>query len=119
MRVLEFAKKTAWLWLAAAYLFVPHPTHAASPPVNLEISPLPILLNTKPGTTTSSDLRVRNAAATNVRLKASIKTFTVEGADGHIVFHNPGPADEFVHWINFSKSTFDAPAGQWQTVKMT
>jgi hypothetical protein len=102
-----------------AILTLPHPSSAASPPVNLEISPLPILLNTKPGTTTSSDLRVRNAAATDVRLKASIKTFTVEGADGHIVFHNPGPADEFVHWINFSKSTFDAPAGQWQTVKMT
>jgi hypothetical protein len=93
--------------------------HAASPPVNLEISPLPILLNAKPGTSTSSDLRVRNAASTDVVLKASVKTFTAEGADGHIVFHNPGPADEFVNWIHFSKTVFNAPAGAWQTIKMT
>lgn len=94
-------------------------TLAASPPVNLEISPLPILLNTKPGTTTGADLRVRNAASTDVVLKTSVKTFTVEGPEGKVVFHNPGPADEFVKWISFSKTTFNAPAGQWQTVHMT
>jgi hypothetical protein len=54
-----------------------------------------------------------------VQLKASIKTFSVQGSDGHIVFHNPGPSDDFVHWINFDRSVFNAPAGQWQTIHMS
>jgi hypothetical protein len=86
--------------------------------LNVEISPLPIELNAKPGTTTSTDLRVRNSGATDETLKLSLKTFSAEGPAGHIVLHDPTPADEFVNWVTFSKSVFVAPAGQWQTIKM-
>ena len=86
---------------------------------NLQISPLPIELNAKPGTTVSSDLRVRNAGSQTEQLKAVLKTFTVEGPNGKIVFHDPGPTDDFVKWIKLTPTVFSAPAGQWQTVKMT
>jgi hypothetical protein len=86
--------------------------------INIEISPLPIELNAKPGTSTSTDLRVRNAGPASEKLKASLKTFTAEGADGHLVLHDPGPNDEFTQWVSFNKTVFDAPPGQWQSVKM-
>ena len=93
-----------------------------SPPVpglNVEISPLPIDLTTKPGTSVSADLRVRNAGSTTAKLKVSLKTFSAEGADGHVVLRDPKPSDDFLNWVSFDRTTFDAPAGQWQTVKMT
>jgi hypothetical protein len=112
--------KRALLLLAAIpALFFNAPSVLAAVPVNLEISPLPILLNTNPGTTAGADLRVRNVAAEPVTLKASIKTFQAEGNDGHIVFHDPAPAEDFVKWVSFSKNDFIAPPGEWQTVHMS
>jgi hypothetical protein len=87
--------------------------------LNVEISPLPIELEAKPGTTTTTDLRVRNSGTQPETLKASLKTFSAEGADGHIVLHDPTPADEFVKWVSFDKNVFIAPPGQWQTIKMS
>jgi hypothetical protein len=87
--------------------------------INIEISPLPIQLSAKPGTTVSADLRVRNSGSLPETLKASIKTFSAEGADGHVVLHDPGPNDEVTKWVSFSKQTFIAPPGLWQTIKMT
>jgi len=87
--------------------------------LNIEISPLPIELNAKPGTSVSTDLRVRNGGTTSEKLKASLKTFTAEGPDGHIVLHEPSPNDEYTQWVSFNKTVFDAPPGQWQSIKMT
>jgi hypothetical protein len=87
--------------------------------INIEISPLPIELNAKPGTTVSSDLRVRNSGSLPETLKASIKTFTAEGADGHVVLHDPTPADAVTSWVSFDRTSFAAPPGLWQTIKMT
>jgi hypothetical protein len=95
---------------------------AASPEsqgLNVEISPLPIQLTAKPGTTTSTDLRIRNSGTSSETLKLSLKTFSAEGRDGHVVLHDPTPADEYTKWVSFSKSVFTAPPGEWQTIKMT
>jgi hypothetical protein len=92
---------------------------AANQGLNIEISPLPIKLSAKPGTTTSTDLRVRNTGTTPETLKLSLKTFSAEGPDGHIVLKEPTPTDEFTKWVSFSKTEFVAPPGQWQTIKMT
>jgi hypothetical protein len=91
---------------------------AASPGLNVEISPLPIALNAKPGTSVSTDLRVRNSGSAPETLKVTLKTFSAEGADGHVVLHDPSPADQFSKWVSFSKNVFSAPAGAWQTIKM-
>jgi hypothetical protein len=90
-----------------------------APGVNIEISPLPIELSAKPGTATSTDLRVRNSGANPEKLKAILKTFSAEGPQGNIVLHDPSPDDDFTRWVSFDKPVFDAPPGQWQTVKMT
>src|SRR5438105_1526925 len=87
--------------------------------LNVEISPLPIELNAKPGSTVSTDLRVRNSGTVSETLKASLKIFSTEGPNGHVVLHDPTPADDFTKWVSFSKQVFEAPPGQWQTIKMS
>lgn len=83
------------------------------------ISPLPILLNVKPGNSVSTDLRVNNPSAHDEKFKVVVKTFTQDGANGNVTLHDPTAADDFINWISFSKTEFDAPPGLWQTVKMT
>jgi hypothetical protein len=118
--------KNALLLLVATFgilfNFLPSPALAqttSSPGLNVEISPLPIELSAKPGTTTTTDLRVRNSGSTPELLKTSLKIFSAEGADGHIVLHDPTPADDFTKWVSFDKPVFVAPPGQWQTIKMS
>jgi hypothetical protein len=90
-----------------------------SPGLNIEISPLPIELTAKPGTSVTKDLRVRNSGTADEQLKVSLKTFRAEGPDGHVVLREPTPLDDYVKWVSFDKTNFNAPAGAWQTVKMT
>jgi hypothetical protein len=113
-----------WLTIIAAIIFpisalAQSQSKVNAPGVNIEISPLPIELSAKPGTSVSTDLRVRNSGSSPEKLKATLKTFSAEGPDGHIVLHDPGPNDEFVAWVSFDHPVFDAPPGAWQTIKMT
>lgn len=105
------------LILAGAYY--PPPTHAQTTDgINLQISPLPIDLTTKPGTSTGADLRVRNGGTKTEKLQ--VRLLKVSQDDNGVVhLSQPGPNDEFVKWVSFSRTVFDAPAGQWQTIRMT
>lgn len=91
----------------------------STPGFAASISPLPILLNTKPGNPVSTNLRVNNPSAHDEKLKVVVKTFSQDGPNGNVTLHDPTAADEFVSWISFSRTEFDAPPGLWQTVKMT
>jgi hypothetical protein len=91
----------------------------SSPGFAASISPLPILLNVKPGSSTSTDLRVNNPSTHDEKLRVVVKTFTQDGPNGNVTLRDPTPADSFVNWIHFSKTEFDAPPGLWQTVNMT
>ena len=104
------------------YGLSPPPAHAQSTPTDgfaASISPLPILLSAKPGSSVSADLRVNNPSTHDEKLKVVIKTFTQDGVDGKVNLHDPTPSDDFINWISFNKPVFDAPPGLWQTVKMT
>jgi len=116
--------KHALLLLVAGFLsplFSIAPALAAQSPtegISLQISPLPIQLNAKPGAMVSTDLRVRNAGTQDEQLQ--VKLLKVSADDqGNVHLTNPGPSDEFVNWVHFSKTVFDAPPGEWQTINMT
>ena len=106
-----------------ANLFIPVYVAAqggqAQPGLHVEISPLPIQLSAKPGTSVSANLRIRNSGSNDERLKLSLKTYSAEGPNGTVVLHDPTPADEFLNWVSLSPRVFNAPAGQWKTVKMS
>lgn len=97
------------------------PAHAQTPNQDFAaaISPLPILLDAKPGAIVGADLRVNNPTTHDEQLKVVLKTFTVDGPNGTVTLHDPTPADDFVNWVSFSKTNFTAPPGLWQTIHMT
>jgi hypothetical protein len=85
--------------------------------INLQISPLPIELNVKPGNSISTDLRVRNVGTKPEKLQVRLLAVS-EDDNGEVHLSNPSSTDEWVKWVNFDHQTFDAPSNQWQTVKM-
>jgi hypothetical protein len=91
---------------------------APSQGLSLQISPLPIELNAKPGTSISTDLRVRNAGSRPEKLQVRLLKVSADN-NGLVHLSQPGKTDEWVGWTSFSKTTFDAPPGEWQTIKMT
>jgi hypothetical protein len=123
-----FIKRALFMSAAIAIAVLSAPPALAAPTpisnvtnkgLNIEISPLPITLEAKPGTTVTTDLRVRNSGTEPETLKVSVKTFSTEGPNGQVVIQEPTPNDEFVKWVSFDKKVFLAPPGQWQTVKMS
>src|SRR6266446_3469446 len=103
------------VWLAPAALA----QSTSAPGFAASISPLPILLETKPGSSVSTDLRVNNPSSHDEKLKVVVKTFTQDGPNGTVNLHDPTSADSFINWVSFSRTEFDAPPGLWQTVHMT
>jgi hypothetical protein len=85
--------------------------------INLQISPLPIELNTKPGSSISNDLRVRNVGNKTEKLQVRLLAVS-EDDNGEVHLTNPSSTDEWVKWVSFDRQTFDAPSNQWQTIKM-
>jgi hypothetical protein len=86
--------------------------------ISLQISPLPIELTTKPGNSVSADLRVRNAGSQDEKLQVRILKVSADD-NGNVHLTQPSANDTWVNWIHFSKTTFDAPPGAWQTIGMS
>jgi hypothetical protein len=95
-------------------------TNATAPTegISLQISPLPIQLNAKPGSSVGTDLRVRNAGTQDEKLQVRLLKVSADNSGG-VHLTNPSSSDEFVSWVHFSKNVFDAPPGEWQDIKMT
>jgi hypothetical protein len=86
--------------------------------ISLQISPLPIELTAKPGSSTSADLRVRNAGTQDEKLQVRLLKVSSDDS-GNVHLTNPSSNDEFTQWVHFSRTVFDAPPGEWQDIKMT
>ena len=103
-------------------LLAPAVSHAQTPTnnegISLQVSPLPIDLVTKPGTSVSTPLRVRNAGSKTEKLQVSLLKVT-EDNNGLVHLSKPGANDAFTQWVSFSRTVFNAPPGEWQTINMT
>jgi hypothetical protein len=105
------------LVLVSAFLPTIASAQTSTDGINLQISPLPIELNTKPGSSTGADLRVRNVGTKPEKLQVRLLAVS-EDDNGQVHLSNPKPTDAWAKWVSFDKQTFDAPSNQWQTIKM-
>jgi len=87
--------------------------------LHLTTSPLPISLKAKPGETIGTELRIRNSGAATEKLKVGLMKFSAIGEEGKPRLEERAPGDEYFDWVKFSKTQFQAPTNEWQTVKMT
>jgi hypothetical protein len=91
---------------------------AESKPLNLVTSPLPINLKTKPGTSVSTEIKVKQNSGGTERLRVSLMKFGAYGEEGKPQLIDRQPGDVHFDWVKFDKPTFTAPNNVWQTVKM-
>ncbi len=87
--------------------------------IRLSTSPLPISLTTKPGTTVSTDLRVRNAGSQTETLKVGLLTFSADGQTGAPRLRERQVGDDFFDWVRFSEEKFSVAPNEWHTISMT
>jgi hypothetical protein len=95
------------------------PTVPAGGALNLTTSPLPVSLKTKPGTTVSTDLKVKNSGTSREHLRVDMFKFAAYGEEGKPRLLDPEPGDEYFSWVKFSSKVFDADPNEWKTIKMT
>lgn len=110
------------LFLSLSFLLViPSSANAqaADSGVNLTTSPLPINLSTVPGSPVSTELRVRNDAPVAQKLKLSLMKFKAYGEEGKPALIARQDGDDYFDWVTFSRTSFEARPGQWESVKMT
>lgn len=112
------AAKAFFLALAALFLLVVMPAASASA-LDLTTSPLPINLSAKPGTSVSTEVRVKNDEPNTQTLDISLLKFTAYGEEGKPALVDRGPGDDYFDWVSFSPNTIVAPPGVWMSVTMT
>jgi hypothetical protein len=113
--------KLSLIALLILALFTP-PLSAASSteqPFNLITSPLPISLSGPPGSTLTTDIRIKNGSTYPEKLKVTLMKFSAYGEEGKPAIQDRGPGDDYFDWVSFSSQTFDAPPNVWQTVHVT
>jgi hypothetical protein len=103
------------MWASAATAPETRPTA----PLDLTTSPLPITLATKPGTTISTNIKVKQSGGDTEQLQVHLLKFTAYGDSGQPALSDRGPGDTYFDWVTFDKPTFTAPSDVWQTIKMT
>lgn len=86
---------------------------------NIVTSPLPIKLNTAPGRTVTTELRIKNQGIKSEAIKVGLMKFGATGEQGQPNLFDIGPKDEFAKWVSFSPAQFEAQPNVWYTVKMT
>ena len=82
-------------------------------------SPLPISLVAEPGTTVTTELKVKNAGTEAETLKIDILKFNAYEDTGKPALHDLEPTDEFAKWVTFSEPTFTVLPEEWKTVTAT
>lgn len=118
MRGLRVLKSSLFITLASI-LFAFQPALAqAAEGISLQISPLPIELNAQPGSSVSTDLRVRNTGSQTEKLQVRLLAVD-EDNNGQVHLTKPTASDPWASWVTFSQTVFNAPPGEWQTIKMT
>ena len=91
--------------------------HAATP-FNLTTSPVPVTLATSPGTTVTTDLRVKNPTTANEALKVTLYKFDVSPSS-EVRILDRASGDSYFDWVNFSETKFTVKPNEWKTIKMT
>ncbi len=86
---------------------------------NLVTSPLPISLNGVPGSTLTTDIRIKNGGTATEKLKVTLMKFSAYGEEGKPAIADREEGDTYFDWVKFTPSVFDAPPNEWKSIKMT
>ena len=86
---------------------------------SLITSPLPISLVTEPGTSVSTDIKVKNGGREEETLKINLMKFKAYEDTGKPELLDPEPEDDFLNWVSFSEPSFSLGPNEWKTITAT
>ena len=108
------------IFFVVALALVPRPAIAQDAGgLRLSTSPLPVNLATKPGSSVSTELRVRNSGSETETLNVGLLKFSADSATGDPLLLNREKGDSYFDWVHFSPSKLTLAPNEWGTVKMT
>lgn len=87
--------------------------------LNLVTSPLPISLTTEPGTSVSTELKIKNGGLQDENLKITLMKFRAYEASGKPQLMEREDGDIFFDWVRFSEPVFTIAPNEWKTVIAT
>lgn len=100
------------------FLLIP-PLSAQDGSLRLVTSPLPISLVAEPGTTVTTNLKVKNGGTEEETLKIDIMKFNAYEESGKPALMELEPKDTFDDWVSFSEPTFAIAPEEWKTITVT
>jgi hypothetical protein len=87
--------------------------------LNLTTSPLPVNLTAKPGTTVTTELRVKNSGTKAETLKVGLMKFAAYGEEGKPQLKDREAGDDYFDWVSFSENSFTVQPNEWKSINMT
>lgn len=78
---------------------------------SIQLTPSPLVQTVKPGVKTTVPVTIRNNGTSSESLKAEIRHFTFNNADGSVAIDDSAAAD-LSNWVKFSSPTFTVTPGQ-------
>ncbi len=120
-RIQNFSSAIFSLLIVSCYLLTVSLASAQAPDQGLRLvtSPLPINLVTKPGTTITTELKVKNGGTQPETLKIDLMKFQAYEESGKPQLLEPEPTDDFLNWVTFSEPTFTLAPDEWKTITAT
>lgn len=110
---------TAPLWLVF-FLLPVFPVFAQTDgSLSLITSPLPISLTTEPGTSVSTELKIKNGGLQEEKLEITLMKFRAYEDSGKPQLLEREEGDTFFDWVTFSEPTFTLAPNEWKTVTVT
>ena len=85
----------------------------------LTTSPIAADLSAKPGQSVSTNLQVENNGTVAETINVKLEKFKPLGNTGQATIYKPSSSDASVKWVNFSRTSFVAQPGVWNTVTAT
>ena len=109
------------IFLFVASLLFPVFAFAQTPTGELRLttSPLPVNLHVTPGSSVSSDFKIKNDGTSAETLKVSLMKFKADPVTGATQLLDREPTDSYFDWVTFSEPTFTLPSNGWKTISAT
>lgn len=114
-------KRFFGILVACCLLFTASIVSAQTPDSGLRLvtSPLPINLVTEPGTTVTTELKVKNGGTQRESLKIDLMKFNAYEDTGKPRLMEPESQDDFLKWVTFSEPSFSLDPEEWKTITAT
>ena len=87
---------------------------APSQAINISVSPVRLIFDTEPESTTTQNVKIRNNGIESEYLEADVMTFDMVNGEVQIRDFNQG--ENFEDWISFSEERFQVRPGEWKTI---